>query len=450
MRQAVVVIHGIGEQRPMDTVRGFVDALMPVPSNPNKPKFWSKPNPMSELFELRKLVTPQTRTMPPTDFYEYYWAYQAQGTKFVHVISWAWILLVRRPKNVPHHLKFLWFILWFLILTTAAFMSSSYWGRLVSLGTQAVTANHLLAVLSSALLLVVSGLILNYVGDAARYLNPSPPNIDMRRRIRAEGIELLKRLQNCEQYDRVILVGHSLGSVIAYDILRNLWPEYNTLHAKLTKIDQKALHELEGDGRALAASPTPELAARFRMGQSALWKEQRRQGNPWLVTDLITVGSPLAHAELLLARTNDELRQRQTERELPTCPPVPDEGSYSYPLTYDVDGERRTLYALHHGAVFGCTRWTNVYFPARLGFFGDLVGGPLHEVFGQGICDIPVDSAEWGGWLKHSPMIHTHYWNKDTVPQGVHDGPTAWALDILHKALDLESRKWLSEAEVNR
>jgi hypothetical protein len=45
MRQAVVVIHCIGEQRPMDTVREFADATMPLPSNPVKHKFWSEPNP---------------------------------------------------------------------------------------------------------------------------------------------------------------------------------------------------------------------------------------------------------------------------------------------------------------------------------------------------------------------------------------------------------------------
>jgi hypothetical protein len=28
-RQAVVLIHGIGEQRPMDTLRAFVAALLP-------------------------------------------------------------------------------------------------------------------------------------------------------------------------------------------------------------------------------------------------------------------------------------------------------------------------------------------------------------------------------------------------------------------------------------
>ncbi len=165
------------------------------------------------------------------------------------------------------------------------------------------------------------------------------------------------------------------------------------------------------------------------------------------MTDLITVGSPLAHAELLLARTKDELRERQTEREFPTCPPAPDEGLYSYPLPYGVNGEQRTIYALHQGAVFASTRWTNIYFPARLGFFGDLVGGPLGEIFGHGVRDVPVDSAEWSGWLRRFPMIHTHYWNKGTVPQEGHDGPTAWALEILRKALDLESRTLLREAE---
>jgi hypothetical protein len=45
----MVVIHGIGEQRPMDTVRGFVKAVVPL-NNPSKPRFWSKPDPMSKIF----------------------------------------------------------------------------------------------------------------------------------------------------------------------------------------------------------------------------------------------------------------------------------------------------------------------------------------------------------------------------------------------------------------
>jgi hypothetical protein len=35
-----------------------------------------------------------------------------------------------------------------------------------------------------------------------------------------------------------------------------------------------------------------------------------------------------------------------------------------------------------HNAPFAAVRWTNLYFPVRFGFFGDVVGGPLVDVFG--------------------------------------------------------------------
>ena len=54
VKQAVVVIHGIGEQRPMDTLRAFADAVLPD-VEPGKEKFWSKPDKLSDLFELRVL-----------------------------------------------------------------------------------------------------------------------------------------------------------------------------------------------------------------------------------------------------------------------------------------------------------------------------------------------------------------------------------------------------------
>jgi hypothetical protein len=108
---------------------------------------------------------------------------------------------------------------------------------------------------------------------------------------------------------------------------------------------------------------------------------------------------------------------------------------------------QRSIYALHHGALFACTRWTNLYFPAALGFFGDLVGGPLSGVFGEGVRDVAVDSAEWGGWLKHTPLIHTHYWSKQTVPPGTQDDEKTWALKALRTALALESRVWLKDSQ---
>ena len=80
MKQAVVVIHGIGEQRPMDTLRGFVEAMIPTDTPDGIPLYWSKPDQLSRNFDLRVLKA-SGRTS--TDFYEYYWAHKMQGTKLV-------------------------------------------------------------------------------------------------------------------------------------------------------------------------------------------------------------------------------------------------------------------------------------------------------------------------------------------------------------------------------
>ena len=70
-------------------------------------------------------------------------------------------------------------------------------------------------------------LIVDYVGDAARYLSPLPRNIRLRQKIRGECVRLLRTLHASGEYDRIIVVGHSLGSVIAYDAITHLWQEFN-------------------------------------------------------------------------------------------------------------------------------------------------------------------------------------------------------------------------------
>jgi hypothetical protein len=93
--QAVIIIHGIGEQRPTDTLRSFADAILPEAAQGGE-KYFSKPDPLSELFELRKL---QDRSQPRTHFFEYNWAYQAEGTNFRHILSWLSTLLLRSPRR---------------------------------------------------------------------------------------------------------------------------------------------------------------------------------------------------------------------------------------------------------------------------------------------------------------------------------------------------------------
>lgn len=58
--------------------------------------------------------------------------------------------------------------------------------------------------------------------DAARYLNAAPANIAERHAIRRDGIALLKKLHDpASGYDQIVIVGHSLGSVIGYDMLKH-------------------------------------------------------------------------------------------------------------------------------------------------------------------------------------------------------------------------------------
>src|SRR5258706_2174054 len=124
--QAVIVIHGMGEQRPMDTIRGFVDAVLPEPVQGGE-KFFSRPDALSESFELRVL---QNRTQPRTHFFEYYWAYKVSGTTFAHVWSWLSTLLFRSPRRVPKQLRPLWVFSWLLLLAVLAGIGLGFFERI--------------------------------------------------------------------------------------------------------------------------------------------------------------------------------------------------------------------------------------------------------------------------------------------------------------------------------
>ena len=234
--QAVVIIHGIGEQRPMETLRGFADAVLPDPTLGGE-KYFSKPDRLSESFELRKL---QNRVQPRTHFFEYYWAYKVEGTSFRHIWTWLSSLLFRWPARVPRHLLVLWSLSWFLIAVAVVAASVGvveYFGELT-------TRFHPFVVSAASMLLlaVIQGGVLYRLGDAARYLSPHPSNIRLRQEIRADGIKLLESIHKSTDpvYDRVIVVGHSLGSVIAYDILKYLWQQINEIYQQPEDSQQPA------------------------------------------------------------------------------------------------------------------------------------------------------------------------------------------------------------------
>ena len=71
--------------------------------------------------------------------------------------------------------------------------------------------------------LLVANWLVPVVGDAARYLSPSPGNVEVRQKIREAGIDLLTKLHASGDYDRIVVVGHSLGGVVGFDVLNYAW-----------------------------------------------------------------------------------------------------------------------------------------------------------------------------------------------------------------------------------
>lgn len=423
MKQAVILIHGIGEQKPMDTLRAFVAGVLGSPVN-GRERFWSKPDPLSDLFELRRLQSQGRGSR--THFYEYYWAYQVEGTSLVDVGLWLWSLIRRRARDMPASAQTM---VWAARLSLAGCLVLLLSGVAASWfdSWRSLPLADWRWLLGAGLWFALQAALVHYVGDAARYLSPRPKNIRLRRAIRADGVRLIAELHARGEYERVIVVGHSLGSVIGYDIINAYW---QACHDRLPGLALEPVQRMVRESM-LAKGPGPQAELRdklsilgealdknsgdaalrgFQSSQHLAQLELRRLGHPWRVSDFITLGSPLAHAVLLLARSSAEFEARKRQRELTTCPPQRDEKGYAYgaPAAVDVgDGKHYTPLLPHHAAPFAITRWTNLYVPVRGGLWGDLVGGPLAEVLGHGIKDVEVRVPGWARW---SLLAHTRYW----------------------------------------
>ena len=481
--QAVVIIHGIGEQRPMATLRNFVSALLDRPGDRPGDRYYSKPDTLSDSYELRRIKLHRADTSdagqglkldwPATDFYEYYWAHQMYGTTVSHVVRW----LIRTLRySVPFvgaagtdfpRLRWLAIRAWLAIAVLLCAAGTFLWLwpnglRFPSPAYVATAAALVLALWPTVWAFVqkwVLGNVVDVVGDAARYFDVNPKNVARRYDILRGGIALLRKLHEDREvrgdrviyrYGRIVLVGHSLGSVIAYDILRHYWGEVN---GRLS-VDGQSLAGVEGFVAPAQDPPFPDArtyhqAHRYWRAQDRLWKaisrrvptrvslsirdlwgqrvsdgrfnaaappqeltaagsEAPRDWQParWLVSDLVTVGSPLAYAPVLLATGQADLVEKLGLRELPTCPPdrsrSVNRGHYSVDL--HTEAHRIDDYPiLHHGACFAPTRWTNLW------YHNDPVGGPLRAAFGRGVRDICLtDAPRWP--LKS----HTSYWRLPT------------------------------------
>ena len=108
-------------------------------------------------------------------------------------------------------------------------------------------------------------------------------------------------------------------------------------------------------------------------------------------------------------------------REFPTCPPTPERldkdqiaAAVRAGLPFDAEEPRLFCFSfgvdsewqLHHACPFAPISWTNIYDPALLVFFGDIISGELSSKFGAGIHDIDLRRLRGQSYR----FSHTRYW----------------------------------------
>ncbi|HEY0923861.1 hypothetical protein [Rheinheimera pacifica] len=443
LKQAVVVIHGMGEQHPMETIREFVNHVWKQDGKLHEPHFWNKPSSVSESFEQRRITTDSPKIndsenrVSRTDFYEYYWAHHTVGTKWEHFVGWFLTLLKCPPSRYSDHpgtLQPLWYILWALLLICT--VSIGGWLFIVSCLIGYFESHHFMAFLLGILITGIEATALLYInkirkfftdyfGDVARYVRANPANITIRQEIRKGGIELLERIHQTGDYNRIVLVGHSLGSIIAYDILNHLWSRHNKFqHFQNGQPVSKPLSDKAKQLADELQAITPEhLKSKFC--SKDYWRLQRElfddltsndQANNWLISDFVTLGSPLTYADILLFDNKQQFIKRKLDREYPTSPPLTEKGSWYY-------GGDSDCY-LHHGAVFAAVKWTNIYMPHTCFLKGDLISGPVSNNFSYQHFDNEKGEMTPPSDLTKSPIheialdwskikngfTHTDYW----------------------------------------
>ena len=233
-RTAVVVVHGMGSQRPVDTVTGFVDSALAAYGGSRV--FYSRPALLTGSYEARRLIAVEMKlgdavARPQVDLYEYHWSYLMSGNKFSDLVPTSVRLLLRPPWRLPAALWIYWLVLWIAgIALVREIVHLSTQHKLKSFAVRDIVAalcpNVAVAAIVAAAVFAAVGWATSNLVDVVRYLDTSPRSYEARRAIRGGMAELLANLQDpnrAHPYVRIVVVAHSLGGYVAYDGLTTLW-----------------------------------------------------------------------------------------------------------------------------------------------------------------------------------------------------------------------------------
>jgi hypothetical protein len=277
-KTAILVIHGIGEQRPFETLDSFSRGLVEF-LRTQKRRFSLK----HEIVERRGSagvtwnesllqIHPHKGTRS-IDIHEFYWAYLTEQRITVpEVLEWVEKTLqgTRRfyRENKELQRKFekrrktpifpLTWVAWALRVVTLLYPLY----RLTSLLFKPVLpllSIKWVAPLWNWLAKNTTWIIVGYIGDIAIYTTTDEKSrkYRIRQQILKECQSQVEAILEDSRYDRVIIAGHSLGSVIAFDTLNRINIKSNLPSGAKLRIDKIT-------GLITFGSPLDKIAFFFR------------------------------------------------------------------------------------------------------------------------------------------------------------------------------------------
>lgn len=235
---AFVVIHGMGEHRPFATidlfVRGFWEVLRK--HNPGLKVDW-KHRLQRHKDWIENYISLAPKGKPSLDFYEYYWdCYMVRDITRKDLLKWLDLASAgankfykeegQREAREYQQDKI-------LLFRGGNFEKGGYYRMILPALSKIPFISLLVPMLNTLpkmmgfikfIARLVPERIINQLGDLVIYTNADvrSRNYDIRQRVLSGAIEELKLLLNDNYYRKIIVTGHSLGSVIAYDTLNRI------------------------------------------------------------------------------------------------------------------------------------------------------------------------------------------------------------------------------------